>query len=514
MWILPPRQILAAVLATMDFLLGIDQGTTNTKVVLVDSQARARAVAERPIATSSPQPGWVEQDPQAMLRNILDCIRDVLAQSRIGTEKIAGAGLCNQTETLVVWDSETGRPLHPAIVWQCRRSQPDALAVQQAGAEIAARTGLDLDPTFTATKLRWLLRERPDIGARLKNGTALWGTVDSWLVYALSDGAAYVTEPSNASRTMLFDIGKLEFADDLFRIFDLALPRRPEVKSSAASFGRFARAHLGGDIAITGILGDQQAALFGHGCFDPGLLKASFGTGGFVWLNAGAAPPLSNRQGLLATIAWQLEKPTYALEGFVMYAGAVVDWLLQTLQLGNDPAAVETLAREAEGAAGVVVVPAFQGLASPWWDAEVRAAILGLSAGSGRAQICRAGIEAICYQTRAVLEAMARASGSAATLVSVDGGMTRSDYVMAMQAAVLKTPLRRAPIAHVAPYGAALMAGIGAGLWRGPADIRPLMGAGAAIDASSFAGEPWDARYSQWRAAVELTRQWKPDGRA
>jgi len=499
----------------MDFLLGIDQGTTNTKVVLVDSQARVRAVAERRIATSSPRPDWVEQDPDGMLRNVLDCVRDVLAQTGIGADKIAGAGLCNQTETLVVWDAATTRPLHPAIVWQCRRSQPDAQAVQGAGAEIAARTGLDLDPTFTATKLRWLLRERPDIGNQLKSGSAQWGTVDSWLIAALSGGAAYVTEPSNASRTMLFDIARLDFDEDLFRIFDLALPRRPEVKPSAASFGRFAHAHLGRDIPITGILGDQQAALFGHGCFDPGMLKASFGTGGFVWLNAGATPPLKDRQGLLATIAWQLDdKPTYALEGFVMYAGAVVDWLLRLLQLGSDPTAVEILARQTENTGGVILVPAFQGLGSPWWNAEARATILGLSAGSDRAQICRAGLEAICYQTRAVLEAMTRASGSAATLVSVDGGMTRSDYIMAMQAAVLKTPLRRASIIDVAPFGAALMAGIGAGLWRGPADISPLMGSGAPIDQAAFAAEPWDDRYEQWRAAVDLTRQWKPDGRA
>ena len=412
----------------------------------------------------------------------------------------------------MVWDAESGRPLHPAIVWQCRRSQPDALALQSAAAEIAARTGLDLDPTFTATKLRWLLRERPDIGVGLRNGTALWGTVDSWLVHALSGGSAYVTEPSNASRTMLFDIGKVAFADDLFRIFDLPPLRRPEIKASAAPFGRFARAHLGSEIPITGILGDQQAALFGHGCFEPGMLKASFGTGGFVWLNAGATPPLADRRGLLATIAWQLDKPTYALEGFVMYAGAIVDWLLRTLQLGSDPAAVESAAQQASDAGGVMLVPAFQGLGSPWWDAEARAAILGLSAGAGHPQICRAGLEAVCFQTRAVLESMTKASGSAATLISVDGGMTRSDYIMAMQAAMLKTPLRRAAIAHVAPYGAALMAGIGAGLWTGPADIRPLMEPGTPIDASLLAGEPWDKRYAQWNAAVALTRQWRPGG--
>ncbi|HEY7689688.1 MAG TPA: FGGY family carbohydrate kinase, partial [Dongiaceae bacterium] len=310
----------------MEFLLGIDQGTTNTKVVLVDSRAQLKAAAERRIATATPQPGWVEQDPAAMVQNVLACIGEVLAKAGIGAEKIAGAGICNQTETLVVWDAASGRPLHPAIVWQCRRSQPDAQALQGAAAEIAARTGLDLDPTFTATKLRWLLRERPEIGAQLRNGTALWGTVDSWLVHALSGGTAYVTEPGNASRTMLYDITRLAFADDLFRLFDLPLPRRPEVKPSAAPFARFARELLGREIPITGILGDQQSALFGHGCFEPGMLKASFGTGGFVWLNAGGAPPLADRQGLLATIAWRLDQPAYALEGFVMYAGAIVDW--------------------------------------------------------------------------------------------------------------------------------------------------------------------------------------------
>ncbi|MFM9841912.1 MAG: FGGY family carbohydrate kinase [Dongiaceae bacterium] len=497
----------------MEYVLGIDQGTTNTKAVLVDSGARIRAVAERRIETASPQPGWVEQDPEAMLRNVLDCSRDVLAQGGVAPGKIAGAGICNQTETLVVWEAGTGRPLHPAIVWQCRRSQADAQAVQQAGAEIGGRTGLDLDPTFTATKLRWLVRERPEIGARLANGQALWGTVDSWLAYALSGGKAYVTEPGNASRTMLFDIAKLRFDDDLFRIFGLALARRPEVKTSAAAFGHFAKEHLGSEIPISGILGDQQASLFGHGCFEPGMLKASFGTGGFVWLNAGATPPSGDRQGLLATIAWQLDKPAYALEGFVMYAGAVVDWLLRILGLGGGPEAVARLAREAAGTGGVTLVPAFQGLGSPWWDAEVRASILGLSAGSERAQICRAGLEAICFQTRAVLEAMARVSGKAATFVSVDGGMTRSDDIMAMQAAVLKTPLRRAATVHVAALGAALMAGIGAGLWKGTEEVGPLMGGGSPVEDTGFAAEPWDERYAQWRAAVDLTRQWKADGR-
>jgi glycerol kinase len=497
----------------MEFLLGIDQGTTNTKAVLVDSRARIRAVAERRIATSSPQPGWVEQDPAAMLRNVLDCIRDVLAQGGVAPGEVTAAGICNQTETLVVWDASTGQPLHPAIVWQCRRSRADAQAVQQAAAEIGARTGLDLDPTFTATKLRWLWRERPDIGARLANGQALWGTVDSWLVHALTDGAAYVTEPGNASRTMLFDISKLRFDDDLFRIFGLTLARRPEVKPSAAPFGHFARDHLGAEIPITGILGDQQASLFGHGCFEPGMLKASFGTGGFVWLNAGAAPPSGDRQGLLATIAWQLDKPAYALEGFVMYAGAIVDWLLRILALGSDPAAVARSAREAADTGGVTLVPAFQGLGSPWWDAEVRASILGLSAGSQRAQICRAGLEAICFQTRAVLESMARVTGKAATLISVDGGMARSDEIMAMQSAVLKTPLRRVATVHVAALGAALMAGIGAGLWKCTEEIRPLMAGGSPVGDTPYAAEPWDDRYALWRSAVDLTRQWKSDGR-
>jgi glycerol kinase len=498
----------------MEFLLGIDQGTTNTKVVLVDSSAHIRAVAEQRIATASPQPGWVEQDPAAMVRNVLDCIREVLARGGVAPGKIAGAGICNQTETLVVWDAAAAQPLHPAIVWQCRRSHADTQAVQDAAAEIGARTGLDLDPTFTATKLRWLRRERPEIGMRLANGSALWGTVDSWLVYALSGGRAYVSEPGNASRTMLFDIAKLRFDAELCRIFSLKLAKRPEVKRSAAAFGHFMKDHLGAEIPITGILGDQQASLFGHGCFEPGMLKASFGTGGFVWLNAGATPPKGDRQGMLATIAWQLEKPAYALEGFVMYAGAIVDWLLRVLDLGNDPGAVARLAGGATGTGGVSLVPAFQGLGSPWWDAEARASILGLSAGTGRAEICRAGLEAICFQTRAVLEAMARVSGKAATLVSVDGGMTRSDDIMAMQAAVLKTPLRRAATVHVAALGAALMAGIGAGIWKGTDDLRPLTGGGGPVDDTRFAAEPWNERYAHWRAAVDLTRQWKADGRA
>jgi glycerol kinase len=432
-----------------DYFLGLDQGTTNTKAVLIDQDGRIVSVAERRLGISSPQPGWIEQDPEEMVANAIACMREV---ARPG---IAAIGVCNQTETLIVWDEKSGAPLVPAMGWQCRRSAGDADAMRPHADAIARTAGLDLDPSFTATKLRWLFRERPDIAARLRDGSALWGTVDTWLLWKLTGGAAYATDAGNASRTMLFDIDTCDWSLPLESLFGLALPRKAEAGDSARHFGTLARGILGAEIPVTAVMGDQQASLYGHGCIAPGSLKASFGTGAFVWLNTGAKPRLENRKGCLATIAWKLGEPVYALEGFVMYAGAIVEWLLKTLGLGDDPARVEALARQVDDSGGVSLVPAFQGLGSPWWDSETRAALTGLSAATTPAHICRAGLEAIAFQTRAVLEAM----GGDLEAISVDGGATRSALLMEILASSLDIPVRKAAHEHLAGYGVALMAG-------------------------------------------------------
>jgi glycerol kinase len=431
-----------------DFHLGLDQGTTNTKAVLIDQDGAIIAVAERRLGISSPQAGWIEQDPEEMVANCIAVMREV---ARPG---IAAIGICNQTETLVVWDAKTGAPLMPAMGWQCRRSAADADAMRPHAETIAAATGLDLDPSFTATKLRWLFRTRPEIAARLRDGSALWGTVDTWLLWKLTGGKSYATEAGNASRTMLYDINACAWSPALESLFSLDLPCKPEAGDSTRSFGALAHDILGADIPVTAVLGDQQASLYGHGCLNPGDLKASFGTGAFIWRNTGDAPKLADRKGCLATIAWKRGAPTYALEGFVMYAGAIIEWLLKTLNLGDDPARVEALARTVPDSGGVALIPAFQGLGSPFWDANMRAALTGLSAATTPAHICRAGLEAIAFQTRAVLEAM----GGDHVLLSVDGGAARSALLMEMLAQTLSVPVRKAAHEHMAGYGVAMMA--------------------------------------------------------
>ena len=493
------------------YVIGVDQGTSSTKAVLVDHQGRPVAETGRPIAVARPEPGWVEQDPEAMVANVVACVRELLEISGVRPEAVAGLGIDNHTETLVIWERESGRPVHPAIVWQCRRSTAEAEAL--GGAEtrrlLRRRTGLDLDPTFTATKLAWISRHRPEIAGGLRDGRLLWGTVDCWLVWRLGGGAVYATESSNASRTMLFDVGALQWDPELVDLFHLTLPSLPELRPSAGFFGACPPDRFGARIAITAALGDQQAALLGQGCTRPGELKCTYGTGAFVWMNAGHEYRPVEDAGCLQTVAWHLERPTYALEGFVMYAGAVLDWLVDRLGLEEDVAALLRCAERAGSSGGVALVPAFQGLASPWWDPEARAAFFGLGGDSGKGEICHAALEALCFQIRRVLEEMAGTAVKPGGVVRADGGLSRSDYLMQMQADVLGLPLRRAGTAHVTPYGAALMAGLGAGLWSGLGTLEDLV----RDDAAPYRPRPgheaaWSEPYAAWRRAVARCREW------
>jgi glycerol kinase len=485
-----------------DIILGIDQGTTNTKVVAIDGRGVVLGQAVRPIETAAPEPGFVEQDAEAMVANVLACIRELLDKLALKPTAVVALGIANQTETLVVWDPETGRPVMPAIVWQCRRGGEELNAMRSDDAVrlVKARTGLDLDPTFTAAKLLWLKHHRPSISARIGDGRLRWGTVDSWLISSLTEGRTYATEPSNASRTMLFDIDRLAWDKDLADLFGLDLKVFPECRPSAQHFGTTSASLLGARIPITGVLGDQQAALFGHGCYEERELKVTYGTGAFLWMNAGTRPSANPGEGIIRTIAWQIDKPCYAYEGFVMYAGKILDWLAERPSITGGGAAVAAEAEKVGTSAGALLIPAFQGLASPWWQPDLRAGLLGLSAATSRGNIAHSGLEAICYQIRAVLDGISSDGKAPLPIVKADGRMTRSHYFTRLQASVLGAPLFVSASDAMTPFGSALMAGLGAGRWQTLAELRQLPRAGERVEPAS--ASDYQTSYEAWIRAV------------
>ncbi len=487
-------------------VIGLDVGTTNVKAVALDTEGTLVAETSRPIATSAPHPGWIEQDPEAMLDYAVDCARRALDAAERHPSDVAALGIASQTETLVVWDRRTGRPLLPAVIWQCRRggAEIERLHTPESVALIKARTGLDLDPTFTAAKLKWVLTHRPEIAEGLRSGDVLFGTVDTWLIWRLTGGETYATEPSNASRTMLFDIDRMRFDPELISLFGLDLAQLPECRPSNASFGVTDASVLSAPVPIYAALGDQQASLFGHGCFEPMQLKISYGTGAFLWVNAGADARSAPAPGIIRTVAWQIDRPCYAFEGFIMYAGKILEWLGARLKVEGGAATIAVEAEAARTSAGVSLVPAFQGLASPWWEPELRAALLGMSEATAVGHIAHAGLEAVCYQVRAVLDAMPREPGVALPPIKVDGGMGRSSYFLQLQADILRTPLSRAGSASVAGVGAALMAGLGVGLWRSLDELRGLIPEGRMVLPQAEAAPCLQQSYADWLSAIRM----------
>jgi glycerol kinase len=487
----------------MTILIGIDQGTTNTKAVAIDASGRLLRAAARPIATRAPQPGWVEQDPRQMLANVVACVREVLAAA--GDSAVAGLGLANQTETLVVWDRRSGEPVMPAIVWQCRRGDDEirALRDDRTVALIRGKTGLDLDPTFTACKLHWLFRHRPAIAAGLRRGDHLFGTVDCWLIWKLTGGRVHATDSSNAARTMLFDIGRLAWDRELLDLFELSIADLADVRRSTGPFADTDAAMFGKPIPITAALGDQQASLFGHGCFEPAAIKATYGTGAFIWLNAGNHPDIAAADGLLRTVAWHLDEPCYALEGFVMYAGAILEWLAARLSIPGGGVGVVERAQQVGTSGGVILVPAFQGLAGPWWRPDARAALVGMTESTAVGHICHAGLEAICFQLRTLLDSIAESTGGNTELLRVDGGPTRSAYLMQLQADILQLPLAVSAFDSVTPYGAALMAGLGAGIWKSLADLCAALPDPTIVTPDPNRAADWSDACRTWRVTAD-----------
>lgn len=487
----------------MTFVLAIDQGTTSTRAILFDSEMKAVRTAQQEFTQHFPASGWVEHDPEDLWRTTVETCTQVL--DGVSASEIAAIGLTNQRETLVVWDRHTGRPIHNAIVWQDRRTAATCESLKAAGHEamVTARTGLLLDPYFTGTKLGWLLDNVEGVRASADAGDLLAGTIDSWLIWRLTSGRSHVTDATNASRTSLYDIHKGAWDPDLCRLLGVPLGMLPEVCDSAGQFG--VTGVFGGSIPILGVAGDQQAATVGQACFDSGMMKSTYGTGCFALLNTGDAPVASSNR-LLTTIAYQLDgKPTYALEGSIFVAGAVVQWLRDGLSLIGSASETQGLAEKADESQDVFLVPAFVGLGAPYWDSECRGAIFGLTRATGPAEFARAALESVGYQTRDLLEAM-RLDWDAAseTILRVDGGMTASDWTMQFLADILGAPVDRPVITETTALGAAWLAGMKAGAYPGKEEFAR----GWALERRFTPAMPETERtskYRGWQDAVSRT---------
>lgn len=484
-------------------LIGIDQGTGSTRALAIDTRGRQLGLASRPLDSHSPRPGWLEQDAGRMRANVVECLRELLAD--LAGREVAGVGIANQTETLCVWDAESGQPVMPAIVWGCRRAAPCLPPLAQAArrAGLRARTGLDLDATFTAAKLRWLMRERVDLADGLRRGTLLWGTVDCWLAWSLTGGRTYASDAGNASRTALLDIQRLRWDPELAALFELDLARWPALRPSAADFGYTAAGLLPRVLPLRALMGDQQAALFGQGGFAPGALKLTYGTGAFLWLNSGGQSAAPRAPGLLRSIAWQLEQPCYACEGFIMSAGASLNWLAGRLGLAEGAAGALALAARTGDAGGVTVVPAFQGMAAPWWRPQARGALLGLSEHTGPGEICQAALEALCHQVRALLTLMAAEQPAPRPPLRVDGGLTGSAWLMQLQADIAGQPLQRAGTVESTAWGVALMAGLGAGVWADTGALEAVLPRGRLYTPDPARTAGWSAAHARWMRLTE-----------
>jgi glycerol kinase len=454
----------------MTLLLALDQGTTSTRAIAFDAGLVPRATAQIPLPQHFPEPGWVEHDAEDLFAHSLAVLTEAMAKAGATPAEVAAIGITNQRETTLLWERATGRPLHRAIVWQDRRTAPACEALRAAGHEalIAARTGLLPDPYFSATKLAWLLDRIPGARAAAEAGQLCFGTVDSWLLFRLTDGRVHATDATNAARTMLLDITTGAWDDALLALFRIPRALLPEVRDCAGDFGETTR--LGGRIRIRGVAGDQQAATIGQACFAPGMMKSTYGTGCFALLVTGTQP-VPSRHRLLTTIAWQLDgQRHYALEGAIFNAGTAVQWLRDQLGIVREAREMDALAATADPAQRVTFVPAFTGLGAPWWDAEARGALFGLTRGAGRAELCRAALEAVALQTADLLDAMRRDWPAAAeTVLRVDGGMAASDWTMQFLSDLLGAPVDRPVVRETTALGAAYLAGLGAGVLPPPA---------------------------------------------
>jgi glycerol kinase len=490
------------------YVLALDQGTTSSRAIVFDRRGAVIATAQKEFRQIFPQPGWVEHDAAEIWSTQLECAQSTLRQAGATAPDVAAIGVTNQRETVVLWDRSSGVPVSNAIVWQDRRTAERCAELRAAGKEemVRARTGLVLDPYFSATKLGWLLDHVPGARVRAERGELAFGTVDSWLIWNLTGGAQHVTDVSNASRTLLFNLASLDWDDELLDLFGIPRAVLPRVTASSAIVG--ATTLFGGSIPIAGNAGDQQAATFGQACFSPGMAKNTYGTGAFMLMNVGSSPqPSANR--LLSTAGWTLGNaaPAYMLEGSVFVAGAVVQWLRDGLSLFARSDDVEALARQVPDAGGVFLVPAFVGLGAPHWDPDARGTIVGLTRGTSKAHVARAALESIAFQSYDVLEAMQRDAAQPLTELRVDGGAARNDLLMQFQADVMGVPVVRPVVTETTALGAAYLAGLATGFWSGTDEIAALWRADRRFE-PSMSCDRRDAMVGEWRRAVERSRRW------
>jgi glycerol kinase len=455
----------------MTHILALDQGTTSSRAIVFDRAGSIVSVAQKEFPQIFPKPGWVEHDPRDIWSSQAGVAAEALTKAGLAAADVAGIGITNQRETTVVWDRATGEPICNAIVWQDRRTAPacDRLRARKLERVIRRKTGLVIDAYFSGTKVQWILQNVKGARAKAKAGQLAFGTVDSWLVWNLTGGKVHVTDASNASRTMLFDITKGDWDDELLKLFDVPRSMLPEVRSSSEVYGHTTL--LGAPIPIAGIAGDQQAALFGQACVKPGMVKNTYGTGCFMLMNTGTKR-ITSKHNLLTTVAWRIgDRTEYALEGSIFIAGAVVQWLRDGLLFFRSAPEVEALAASVSDTGGVYLVPAFAGLGAPHWNQDARGTIVGLTRGSTRAHIARAALEGIALQVMDVLKAMEGDSGIKLKELRVDGGASANDLLMQLQADLLNVPVVRPKVSETTALGAAYLAGLAVGYWKNQADI-------------------------------------------
>ena len=492
----------------MRYVLALDQGTTSSRAILFDQEGGAVASAQREFRQIYPQPGWVEHEPKEIFRTQRDVAREALQKADIALSDLMAVGIANQRETTIVWDRQTGEPLHNAIVWQDRRSAAACERLKAEGIQelVRRKTGLVVDPYFSATKIGWILDQVPGARGRAERGELAFGTVDTWLIWHLTGNRTHVTDPSNASRTMLFDIEKGDWDSELLRAFNVPRSLLPDVHPSAHSFGMLPASLFGEPLVIGGVAGDQQAALFGQGCHRPGMAKNTYGTGCFMLLHTGEHA-VQSANGLLATACAQERNREYALEGSVFIAGAVVQWLRDELGFVEHSKDIEKLAASVLDSNGVILVPAFTGLGAPYWDPDARGTILGLSRGTSKAHIARAALESIAFQSAEVLEAMQRDADVRLEELRVDGGAAANDLLMQFQADLLGVPVVRPKVLETTALGAAYLAGLTVNLWRSRDEIARHWQLDRRFEPRMERGRA-QALLDRWREAVRRSLKW------
>ncbi len=489
------------------YVLALDQGTTSSRAILFDHDGSVRASASLEFRQHYPRPGWVEHDAEEIWKSQKETAEKALTEARASAADVAAVGITNQRETVVLWERATGKPVYHAIVWQCRRTAEMCDRVRQQGFDrtLREKTGLITDAYFSGTKIAWLLENVPGARARAERGELAVGTIDTWLIWNLTGGRVHATDVSNASRTLLFNIRALQWDEEILRYFDIPAALLPEVKASSGVFGETRL--FGGSIPIAGVAGDQQASLFGHQCFERGGAKNTYGTGLFLLMNAGEEIPRSE-SGLIATVGWQRNGRTvYALEGSVFIAGAAIQWLRDELKLIASTEETDALARAVADSGGIYFVPAFVGLGAPHWDPYARGAIVGLTRGTGRAHLVRAAIEAMAFQTREVIEAMAKDSGSRPDVLRVDGGAARNDFLCQFQADILGVPVERPATTEATALGAAYLAGLGTGFWKDERELASQLKIARRFEPQMSASRR-EELYVGWHRAVQRAKGW------